>query len=399
MRTGLGTINKQSIVNSQPSTIMLTPLQRDAIKTAIAHCANYLSQNIHENGQFEYRVNLDPTITVQPKYNILRHAGAIYALSTYYIQLHSDPTLKTALENAGQYLHTQCQPLSDQNDLLAVWSDPEVNHSGKPLQAKLGGTGLGLVALLSLEAVSPQFTPLEDLQALGRFLVYMQKAEGNFYSKYIPSQEGRRDEWESLYYPGEAALGLLMLYQKDSSDLWLQSAYKTLEYLANQRKQAAEIPIDHWALLATEYLFSLGDDFPVDRELLMTHGVQICEAILPTQVSTPQKPLYDGGFTSSGKTTPTATRLEGLLAALSFLPPNHAIIPKIETAVSRGVAFLMRSQVSQGEYQGAIPRAIAPLNKNTTTAQAFNRRVTEVRIDYIQHTMSALMQYLLFVDG
>ena len=98
--------------------------------------------------------------------------------------------------------------------MLAVWSEPEVNRSGKPLQAKLGGTGLGLVALLSLENIQPGFTPLADLQALGRFTVYMQKEDGSFYSKYIPSAGGRWDEWQSLFYPGEAALGLLMLYQR-----------------------------------------------------------------------------------------------------------------------------------------------------------------------------------------
>ena len=52
----------------------------------------------------------------------------------------------------------------------------------------------------------------------------MQKEDGTFYSKYIPAEGGRSVRWTSLYYPGEAALGLLMLYEKDPSAAWIQAA-------------------------------------------------------------------------------------------------------------------------------------------------------------------------------
>jgi len=34
------------------------------------------------------------------------------------------------------------------------WSHPQITCSGKPLQDKLGGTGLGLLALLSAEKIN-----------------------------------------------------------------------------------------------------------------------------------------------------------------------------------------------------------------------------------------------------
>ena len=358
--------------------------------------AEYLASSVDKDGKFKYRINMNPTIKVTLRYNIVRHAGAIYAMSTYY-QLHPDLIMKSAIERAGRYLRDESiHPVSSKNNMLAVWSKPEVNKNGKPLQAKLGGTGLGLVALLSIEKIHPGFTPLPDLQALGRFIIYMQKEDGSFYSKYIPSMGGRSDKWQSLYYPGEAALGLIMLYEKDPSDIWIKSAAKTLEYLASSRKNSTIIPADHWALLATEKIVSLqnNDELPVSRKLLINHAIQICNVILQDQIENPERLMYSGGFSKDGRTTPAATRLEGLQATLSFLPPDHKLRKRIETAVSRGLSFLLRAQVSEAEFIGAFPRAVGRIDQDIPGANKFNRRVTEVRIDYVQHALSAMIQYV-----
>ncbi|MDM8522231.1 hypothetical protein QUF80_02570 [Desulfococcaceae bacterium HSG8] len=373
-----------------------TSPQIDAVKSAISRSAGYLADNTEKNGMFKYRINMDPATEVKERYNILRHAGTIYAMCMYY-QLYPDVNLQSAIERAGRYLRDEAiHPIPGRDDMLAVWSEPEVNRSGKPLQAKLGGTGLGLVALLSLENIRPGFTPLSDLQSLGRFIVYMQKEDGRFYSKFIPSKGGRWDKWQSLYYPGEAALGLLMLYEKDASDVWIESAAKALAYMARSRKNRTDIPADHWALLATKKMLSLEnkDELPVSRNLLISHAVRICDTILQSQIVNPERPEYDGGFSKDGRTTPTATRLEGLQAALSFLPPNHKVRKWIESSVTLGIAFLLRAQIIEGEFVGAFPRAVGKISKNIPNADKFNRRSTEVRIDYVQHALSAMIQYL-----
>ena len=192
-----------------------------------------------------------------------------------------------------------------------------------------------------------------------------------------------------------------MLYDKDPADAWLQAAGRTLEYLARSRRHVTHVPADHWALLATEKILSLDHDaaLPVARGLLINHAVQICEAILRDQIQDPERPDYDGGFTRDGRTTPTATRLEGLQAALSFLPHNHGLREPIEAAVSRGMSFLLRAQISEGEFLGAFPRAVGKIDRATREADAFNRRATEVRIDYVQHALSAMIQYLHLSSG
>jgi hypothetical protein len=345
---------------------------------------------------FLYRLNMNPAVRVKEKYNILRHAGTVYSMTMTY-QLQPDNNLKSAAERAGRYLRDQSIfPVPGKSDMSAVWSVPGVNKSGDPLQAKLGGTGLGLVALLSLEKLVAGFTPLSDLQSLGRFIVFMQKEDGSFYSKYIPSLGGRWDRWQSLYYPGEAALGLIMLYEKDHAPIWIEAASRALAYLAQRRKNRTNIPADHWALLATERLLSLEkkDHLPIPRELIMNHAVQICKSILQGQIQKSEHPGYLGGFSSDGRTTPTATRLEGLQAALSFLPPDHDLRQRIDSAVFEGISFLLRAQIREGAFAGAFPRAVDKIEQNNPQAKKFNRRATEVRIDYVQHALSAMIQYI-----
>ena len=372
-----------------------TSPQFDAVDDAMNRFASYLVKATKKDGIFEYRINMDSTVKVKDKYNILRHAGAIYAMCMYYERC-PDENMQSAIERAGRYLRDESiLPISLKDNMLAIWSKPEVNGSGKPPQIKLGGTGLGLVALLSIEKISPGFTPLPVLNALGQSIVYMQKEDGSFYSKYIPSMGGLQDKWQSLYYPGEAALGLLMLYEKDPSNIWLKPAYQALEYLARSRENSTDIPADHWALLATEKILSLenSNELPISRALLINHAIQICETMLLDQINNPERPKYDGGFSEDGRTTPTATRLEGLLAALSFLPPNHEIRERINSSIPHGISFLLRAQIREGEFTGAMPRAVGRKRGNSSEAEKFNRRVTEVRIDYVQHAMSAMMRY------
>ena len=368
------------------------PLPVGEVQNAIQAAAGYLVSKSKENGMFEYRINMDPRIIVKEKYNILRHAGAIYALTQYY-QYQPDADTLSVILRAGRYLQTESMhPVPGMEPMLAIWSDPEINRSGKPLQAKLGGTGLGLLALLSIEKIHPGFTPLRDLQALGRFIVYMQKDDGNVYSKFIPSQGGRWDKWESLYYPGEAAFGLLMLYEQDPSDIWLKSACRILDYLARSRENSTDIPADHWALLATGKLLSFENrvQLPVSIELLTNHAFQICDSMLQSQIKGKAMARYNGGFDKDGRTTPTATRLEGLLAARSFIPPDD----EIDAAIPLGISFLLHAQVGEGEFAGAFPRAIGEINFDISNKDKFNRRATEIRIDYIQHALSAMIQYL-----
>ena len=390
--------NKNQKSNDKPGQSAVDP---ERLKEAIRLSARYLLNACHDDGKFTYRINLDPAVVPKPKYNMLRHAGTIYALATYK-QTYPDENMGNIFDLSARFIREKSLgPVPERDDLLAVWSRPEVTRQRKIPQAKLGGTGLGLVALLNIEKIRPGTTSVDDLRKMGNFIVYMQKLDGSFYSKYIPAKGGRDDSWTSLYYPGEAVLGLLMLHEKDPSPLWLRSAADGMAYLARIRSGKSVVKADHWALLATVRLMVLPElrESAYLREVFLQHAIQICESILAKKVQHPENSTEYGCFTGDGRVTPTATMMEGLLAAISFLPQkNKALRERIISALHEGIRFLLRSQIRSGKYIGAIPRAIRPLRADHPKYKAsFNARAGEVRIDYVQHALSAMIGYdLLF---
>jgi hypothetical protein len=137
--------------------------------------------------------------------------------------------------------------------------------------------------------------------------------------------------------------------------------------------------------------------------VVVQHAARICQQMVEAQLPQDDHPELCGCFQPDGRTTPTATRLEGLLASLRFLPQDQTPLRQdVVAACHRGVAFLLRSQITEGDARGAIPSAISPLPEIPQSLDdAFRRRVSEVRIDYVQHVLSALVEYraLFLSDG
>jgi hypothetical protein len=264
-----------------------------------------------------------------------------------------------------------------------------------PRQAKLGGTGLGLVALLSIEQVQPGFTTTDELRRLGRFLLYMQKADGSFYSKYYPEGVGRDDRWASMYYPGEAALGLLMLHEKDPQRQWLGGAAKALAALARSGSQRPKTLPDQWVLLATQRMMPhfASTTVLVSRDLLLEHARRTCRDMLDDQ-SQVSSPSIRGCYTADGRTCPSATRLEGLLAALQFIPAEERSLRKeLQDSVDAGIRFLVHSQIKEGPFAGGLPRVAPQFSGLEGGKTPMDKHPTEIRIDYVQHALSALLAY------
>ena len=187
----------------------------------------------------------------------------------------------------------------------------------------------------------------------------MQKSDGRFYSKYFPDT-GRSDAWQSDYYPGEAALGLLMLHATIRPQ-WLQTAVKALNSLAESGAATRPTFPDQWFLLATELMLqqTVDDTLPLSRESCWpTRGkrVSTCWTSNKRQI---HHPTIGGCYTPDGRCCPTATRLEGLLAAQAFLPASDAALSmRIRQSIELGMEFLLRCQIVEGPNAGAVPRVM-----------------------------------------
>jgi hypothetical protein len=348
------------------------------VDSAVELATRYLEHANAADGKFAYRVDISSG-REGASYDILRHAGAVYALA---MANRAKPNAKAAeaMVRAARFLRQNYMGPSVRRGELVVWSKP-LGEDRHPV-AELGGAGLGLVALAEVRKVNPETVPLKDLQALGRFVLFLQREDGSFVDKYR-EDEGPVAYWESLYYPGEAALGLIELYEADHSKAWLEAAAKGLDYLAQKRAGRSTVPADHWALIATARLFPYLDRVAgASRERLTQHAVQVCNSILRDQFRGGARAGLDGAFDPDGRIAPTATRLEGLISAAEFLPEGP-LRERIAEAAGRGIAFLLREQIKEGPATGGLPGAVV---KSAADA-------SKVRVDYVQHSLCAWLRY------
>ncbi|MFN3496188.1 MAG: hypothetical protein ACK40L_16945, partial [Hydrogenophaga sp.] len=169
------------------------------------------------------------------------------------------PDQIVSIERSLTFLRRCCMAAADEGGeteaRLAVWSPPAlVGGSRHYAVAKLGGAGLTLAALAQWRRVRPAAVELAEMQALARHIVSQQRADGGFQSLFAHRSGQHDPQWESLYYPGEAALGLILLHEHDQAGGWLVPAVDALRHLARQREGMLAPPPDHWALMSTARL-------------------------------------------------------------------------------------------------------------------------------------------------
>ena len=375
-RTAAQSPESKDLIANTPASSFEAPAPAD-VNRAITLAATYLERACGPDGRFAYRVDVNSGEQSTP-YNIVRHAGAMYALAMVRKTIPDDQALD-AMVRAAYFLRENYIGPGSRPNQLVVWKQPLPNGS----TADLGATGLGLVALADLERAKPNSVPLPELQAMGRFLLFLQRSDGGFISKYRAGS-GPVDDFQSLYYPGEAALGLISLFEIDRNPVWLEAAAEALSFLAKSRAALPEVALDHWALIATAKLlpYYAQSASPATRDELIRHATQICEALIKDQLRDPANPDLDGSFGSMGRTSPTATRMEGLLAALEFLPDSD-LRNQVKESVDHGIAFLLRAQIRDSAYAGGIPGGVIP--------DAYGG--SDIRIDFVQHALCAWLRY------
>lgn len=380
---------------------------------AIQGSGKYMRAAVEKDGRVRYVISLDPEVSPRNTYNIVRHAGALFAMGEFYEEAGKDSGTLKAMVRAAGFMQRHCvKSLQSRRDLLAVWSIPKLDvvppifMETRHYKAKLGGAALGVVGLIALRRIDEKAVDIKTLQRLCDFIVFMQKPDGGYFDNYSPLLSGRLSDVRSLYYPGESALALVMMYEIDGNEKWLNVAAKTLAYLAKTRKHdpLTSIPADHWALIATEKIIPIWEktNQPTTKEAVLGHAAQVCKSILNDYVGEHDDDDFVGSYISviqgkriaDGRTTPLATRLEGLGAVYLLMKEHDAkLAERMEEALHRGVRLLIRTQEKEGNYKGAIRRAVKKMEAGSGVSRRFNDRVWEVRIDYVQHVLSAYLRY------
>ena len=363
-------------------------LSRTSVSAAILSARKRLLSMIERDGRFIYHQDLDSQRKFKSQYNSIRHAGAIYSLTHMSFHENNMTEYTALIRKITQYFtKTFIVPIeTPTNSMFAIVTDTK----GPPATAivHLGGAALGLVALLSVETGIQKETTRRDLIfGLAQFLIFMQKPNGEFYTRYHQLTVNRDDRDPSLYYPGETILALIMMYEWCHDIQWLRAAEFGLIYLAKTRQKLTDTPPDNWALIATAHIWAHRSQFKhLSADELLRHAQLVVRSDLIGQITDPSDHSC-GCFVNDGRTTPTSTRLEGLLAILPVLASVNrtvALVPGLLRAIKLGISFLLRAQIPLGPFAGAITKSVLPSR---------SKHSTEVRIDYIQHALSAFIQY------
>ena len=332
--------------------------------------ADYLTRSVKTDGRFVYSYLPDQD-REEGGYNILRHAGTVYSMVEAY-EKSPKPELKSTIERAIEYLLSQTQAGLGNKEKELVLAE-----SGS---AKLGGSGLTILALAKYTEVFKDKKYLPQAQKLAQGIKAFQQTDGRFLSKYN-LHTNKWDDFVSEYYPGEAIFGLIELFEVDQNPQWKQMAELGAHWLIDVRdkdKPEQKLPHDHWLLYGLNELHKLDP-----QQKYFDHAMKIARAI-----SAAQKKIdpWKGSYYNPPRSTPTSTRNEGLCAAYQIA--KRAKSPDadaIRQTVELGLEFQIQMHIGPEEAA-----------KYKNPARALGGVVegpgkSRVQIDYVQHSISSLL--------
>lgn len=350
----------------------------DEIKLSMA----YLNSAILENGRFQYRKNVSSDITYENNvYNSLRHAGTLYSMYIYEKLGLENKYYEARLLASKYFIDRYIKKIS--KGKYAVISIPE--EEGFNFQiAKSGAAGVALCALSNLYPEGE--IKLDILQGLGEFLLSLQDREGNVYAYYDMENKTINKDAEAVFYPGEAAVGLLYLYDVDPQQKWLEAAKKTLLYLAKTRKKLdMDIPFDNWSVLAIEKLIKQNLLTQEETNILRAYSEQMAIPMLSNQI-TNAKNSYFGAFKDNIRPSSLGTIMEGL-ASIYFCTDSDSLKKIIFKSLSIGCMFLSKVQVKTGEQAGGLPNSANWVKAGVTP------NASVIRIDNVQHVATGWLKF------
>lgn len=335
----------------------------------------YLARSVDGDGRFVYSY-LPKTDETKTTYNALRHCGTIYAMLELY-EVTGERELLAAAERAIGYVERE---LLSRCRTGAARTACIVERGA----VKLGGNALAIIALAKHAAVTGEQRHLGTIDDLGRWILSTQGEDGEFKVHKQLQPGGEVTDFVSGYYPGEALLALVR--RPEPAPAWLDAAERGARWLIEVRDRdlpLAALTHDHWLLYALNELYRERPD-PV----YLNHASRIAAAILARQrQSDPPYSDWLGSYYSPPRSTPTATRSEGLAAAhLMMRGAGRAEeAAALLEALELGVAFQLQTQF--------LPETVLYLRDPARALGGFRRSLTnyEIRIDYVQHNISALL--------
>jgi mannose/cellobiose epimerase-like protein (N-acyl-D-glucosamine 2-epimerase family) len=163
---------------------------------------DYLIRMQKADGSFHYYYDPAQDLIESRTYNIVRHSGTIISLFDLY-ESTRDPRYLQCARRAIGFLKSRFREARHGK------AEYVLDFDGK---AKLGAIGLSLAALADQIRLDNRFADPNRATRLANMILAMQRKTGSFEMRYrLPDAD--EQGIESLYYPGEALLGLIRLFK------------------------------------------------------------------------------------------------------------------------------------------------------------------------------------------
>lgn len=346
---------------------------------------NYFKNVVKKNGKYIYSY-LPEENKKKKGYNILRHAGTTYSILETYELIQDDELLKIA-ESAINYVIGKVIDFEVNDIPVSVVVEKDT--------IKLGGNALTIIMLAKYTQITKNRKYIDLMQRLARYIIETQDKSGEFIIQKQRYSTKKIYKFKSEYYPGEAILSLIRLYQLDGNKDWFDSAVLASDYLITVRDKYADINTivhDHWLLYALNELYR-----EQPHDIYIEHVLLITKSIIKSQITdNTENTTWNGAYRLPHirlESTPTACRSEGLCAAYHLLLDNgyKKEASKIIKSIEAGIQFQLQNQLR--------PESVDSYKNKKLCLGAFKRglKQNDLRIDFTQHNISSLIAYYIIL--
>lgn len=362
-----------------------TQVDRAMVSQAVERATRYVMRQLGPDGKFRYiYYPLDNLHSPPGEYSLPRHAGTTWFLSLAYSNLKDRKILEMA-RTAINYLTANAVP--------AACKDTPYACVGTDNSADLGSAALTIVAIVEYQQATGDTRFQELAQSLGRFLLWMQKDNGDFCHQYSPAKGKKNCEDILLYYSGEATLALAKLHKLTRSSRYVEPLERALDFLTGEKYSfflgQFFISEDHWTCIAAEAAFEA-----VNKKQYAAFCYAFARLNRRAQIGPDEGLTSDlvGAFNITPffmpHNTPAGSRTESNVATYLLSLKRGEPQPEIRQTVLRSIRYLVDQQIRpESAYLfPSVGDAVGGMMQTPMRAS--------IRIDYVQHAAAAMSRAL-----
>lgn len=356
--------------------------RKDALEAAWL-AANHLAMHTGPEGKMGYHYRPIPD-KFSNGYNIVRHAGSVWGLFTAY-KATGDVALLEAGRRALEYLGHSIVLPPENKDIAFL------DYKGR---AYLGTNALAAMSLCEIpqELLTPEWKKKREM--FGNGLIAFQVPDGRFYKSWSEVKRGGPvPDPQPRYFPGEAFLAYMKLYELDKKDKWLKQAKLCTNWqIENYLKDPKQQP-DAWVVQALCKYYRYAKDERIPDVVWRMVGWHFRHQWgMPEKTTQLPYEDYFGGADNSTppRSTPTSARNEANVEAwhLAVLLDNKNMIDKLGESVRAAVWHNVADQYRPANsYWARRPDRVLGGIRGSLIAN-------DIRIDYNQHFLSAAINAL-----